>query len=184
MKNFMKIVLSGPIGSGKTTVGKMLSKHYNCEFSSAGSIARKEAERLGISIQEFQEKLIGTGDFDLNLDKLVNLWASQRESFVLDYRLGFKFLPSAISIFLDVLPIEAATRILKQRRNYEFKEDDSIESIMDSIVKRDKLVQERLILLYAVDYLDKNNYDFIIDVNSLSLDNVVKNIVEIIDLNT
>ncbi|MEM5874399.1 MAG: nucleoside monophosphate kinase [Candidatus Aenigmatarchaeota archaeon] len=50
----MKILIMGPHGSGKTTLGKMLSQHYNIPFISSGEILR-EYSKFDENIKRFLE---------------------------------------------------------------------------------------------------------------------------------
>lgn len=53
----MFILITGPPLSGKTTLKNDLEKNYNVPGIALGDLARSEAETLGITAQEFGEKV-------------------------------------------------------------------------------------------------------------------------------
>ena len=54
----MHLTLTGDLGSGKSTVAKLLLERLGLTYYSTGSILRKMAEENGISILEMNERLI------------------------------------------------------------------------------------------------------------------------------
>ena len=51
-----KITLSGFAGTGKSTVGKILGDKLGYEFVSVGDFSRDYAQKMGLTINEFQKK--------------------------------------------------------------------------------------------------------------------------------
>ena len=50
---YFKISIAGDLGSGKSTVAKILSKKFGAEIVSGGKIQRELASKMGITIEEF-----------------------------------------------------------------------------------------------------------------------------------
>ena len=68
----MLITIGGKAGSGKGTVSKLLAEQLGYEIISIGSLKRKIAEEMGISISEFN--LLGENpenqkEFDLKYEE-------------------------------------------------------------------------------------------------------------------
>jgi len=59
LKNYvrgkMRITISGPPGSGKGTVSKILAKHYHLKFYSVGDLRREAARKKGMTIEKFNK---------------------------------------------------------------------------------------------------------------------------------
>ena len=51
----MRFSITGHLGSGKSTICKLLNKDYNFEQISAGSIMREMATKRGVSLLDFQK---------------------------------------------------------------------------------------------------------------------------------
>lgn len=68
----MLITLGGKAGSGKGTVSKLLADKLGYEIISIGSLRRKFAEEMGLSIYEFNllgEKPENQKEFDLKYEE-------------------------------------------------------------------------------------------------------------------
>ena len=51
----MKITISGTPGSGKSTIGKLVSKKLKLKYYDVGNMRRKMAKDMGLTIQEFNK---------------------------------------------------------------------------------------------------------------------------------
>ena len=49
----MRITISGPPGSGKTTVCKLLAERLHCDCLISGTVFREMAKKQGLSLSEF-----------------------------------------------------------------------------------------------------------------------------------
>jgi deoxyadenosine/deoxycytidine kinase len=57
MTNPFVIVIAGPTGVGKTTLSKMLSKHFNCTTLSEDDIAKEIFPNVYKDIEDYPDKL-------------------------------------------------------------------------------------------------------------------------------
>lgn len=99
-----------------------------------------------------------------------------KNNFVIDGRLTAYFLPFAdLKVFLDCKDEVRAERIFGDKREGETSQhiDDSIEKIK----QREQSERKRYKKLYNVDYYDKKLYDLIIDTTSLSISEVLEEII-------
>ena len=75
----MIVVVSGPPGSGKTTLAKKISEKYNYEYVSTGAIFREIARTLNVDVvtlNKMAEKELG---IDIKVDsKILDYLARDR----------------------------------------------------------------------------------------------------------
>ena len=115
----VKITITGEIGSGKTTVGKILAKRIDCDFLSVGSLRREIAKEKGLTIQELNK--IGeteTWTDEIADQKQIEL-GKRSSNFVIEGRLSWHFIPNSFKIFLDITKEEGAKRIIIEKRDSE-----------------------------------------------------------------
>ena len=88
----MTITISGPPGSGKTTVGKLLAKKLDYEFISTGMVFRQMAQEKSISLAEFGEMALKDHEIDKELDARIISLARDKKKLVLEGRLAAHML--------------------------------------------------------------------------------------------
>lgn len=154
-----KITLSGCVGSGKTTIGKLLATKLQYDFISIGNKTRQFAETNGMTITEFQEKCLSNPEMDRKIDLEFSSECNIAENIVIDYRLGFKFVKNAFHIFLKVSEETAIARLKAANREKE---------TFETISQRNDFFKNQFINAYGVDYTMPKNYDLIVDVEQFS----------------
>lgn len=161
------ITISGLAGTGKSTVGKLLSEALDYSFVSVGNFSRELAkEDYGMTINEFQVLLSEKPELDNVIDNRFKSYCNSADSLVIDYRLGFHFVKNAFHILLTVSDDIAFNRIASSKRN-----DEDYSKV--AIQKRNKQMKERFIENYGVDFTDATNYDLIIDTSFSSPEEIV-----------
>lgn len=140
----MQITITGDAGSGKTTVGKMLAKKLNYQFYSLGQLARKQAKRRKITLQQWNELCKKNPAFDKIIDSQQQKLA-KKDKIVIDSRLGWKYLPKSYKIYLKTNINTAAKRILSDRKKGKRKEEkaDTLKQVVKELKQRENL-QKRL----------------------------------------
>lgn len=175
MKN-VKITLSGNAGSGKSTIGKILSEELRVTFLSVGEICRKKATSLEMDINQFQEFLKSNPNFDKYMDRHIVEYAKFHREYVLDYRLGFHFLPESFKVLLKVNEETSLNRVAKRSgRDEDFSKQTATEKIL-LIRNRNELMRRRFINTYGADFNDENNYDLVIDTDTSTPPEIVETI--------
>ncbi|MBU3662233.1 MAG: hypothetical protein FGM41_03425 [Bacteroidetes bacterium] len=169
----VRIVLGGPAGSGKTSVGKLLAKKLGTEFYSMGNISREKAKILGMTLSEYQTFMDSNPAIERQDDNDFCKEIQNRDSFVLDYRMGFHFLEQTKCIYLDIDSNIAASRVKDRAGNGEHFRDKPISEIANDLIKRNNILKERYLKLYGADCNKPSNYDIYIITDNLSIEQVV-----------
>ncbi len=120
---------------------------------------------------------------DPGIDKELDDWQKKMEKkkdeeFVLDSRLGFHFIPSAMKIFLKAELNARAQRIFNRIRLTE--ENTTLKKTMENIKRRQTLDRHRYIEKYGVDYLDFSKYDLVLDTTKMKPEQVAEKIIEFV----
>lgn len=149
-----KITLSGEVGSGKSSTGRILAKLLGYSFESLGNNARAKAEEMGLSIVDFQQHCQKNPDFDKNLDTDFAAECNDLTGAVIDFRMGFKFINKGLHIFLGVGIEEAERRI---------KHDLRVGENTSTIGQRNNSFRKQFIQNYGEDYTSPSHYDLVID---------------------
>lgn len=168
-----KISLSGLAGSGKSTVGKLLAEKLGWKFISVGEFSRKFAlDNFGMDINEFQTYCKENPEMDKYIDENFANYIKSTSNLIVDYRLAYHFIKDCFHIYLDVSESVAIQRICNgQGREFELqKYEDKVQVIKE----RNKQMRQRFIELYQTDFLDKNNYKLVVQVDNINVNQIVE----------
>ena len=174
----MIITLGGKAGSGKGTTAKLLAEALKYEIISIGSLKRKIAEEMDLSIHEFNllgEKPENQQEFDLKYEEYQKS-LNPESKIILDSRLGFLCQPQAFKVFLDIRDEVASERIRKDKRTTDNFE--SPEQALEITKKRNADDRNRFLSLYNVDLRDNENYDLKIDTSDKTPEEVAQLIID------
>lgn len=159
----MIITISGDIGSGKSTTGKLLKEKLNYNYLSTGAIQRQIAQEMGLTTLELNKLTESRKDIDDRIDGYTQALNYATENFVVDSRLAWHFIPSSYKVFLLCDEKIAAERISKDRNRKSDEENRAVRFLIEKIKERRKSEKERFKRIYHVDFEDLSNYDQIID---------------------
>jgi len=171
----MKITISGIVGSGKSTVSKMVAKKLGLQNFSVGGIMRQMAIERGVSLQELTEIAKHDKEIDFELDKRQRD-LNNNEDFVMDSRLGFYFIPDSFKVFLRVDLQEAAKRIYGDNRSEENYAD--VEECLSFLKKRVESENIRYKKFYNIEFPSEESFDLIIDTTNKMPEEVVDEILK------
>ncbi len=158
---YVKIALAGDLGSGKSTVGKILAKMFAAECYSTGTIQRQIAEEMGMTTLELNKYSESHPEIDFKIDDGLRALNDVNKNLIIDSRMAWHFIPAAFAVYLQVEPLLAAKRILADGRMVE--KFASVEEAMQSILHRRESEVLRYKTLYQVDIQNLKNYDCVID---------------------
>ena len=162
----MIITISGIAGSGKSTVAVELAKALGLKHYSIGSLMREMAKEKGMSLLELGKLAEKDPVIDKALDEKQIELGREKDNFVIDSRLGWFFIPNSIKIFFSISMKEAARRVyrdtIKNLRRDE-RENTSVKQTLANMKKRQVSETKRYKQLYGVNYLDKKNFDIVVN---------------------
>ena len=169
-----KVTISGPPGSGKSTVAALLAKRLHVDLISAGQMFRAMAHEAGASLTEFSHLAEQDWEIDRELDSHMLQLLLQKEKGVFDGRLvgylAHKNGIGALKIYLDAQRKVRIRRIMNREKN-------DYETVEREITERERSEQMRYRSIYGVDSNDRSFFDLIIDSSSLTPEEIVQQIV-------
>ncbi len=161
----MHITLTGNLGSGKSTVSRILEAKYGFEIFSTGKVIRSIADDLGISVLEMNELMSKDPQYDHMIDdKTASISRENPDKAILfDSRLAWNFVAKSFKVFLSVDLGEAARRVYADASRGEVEtykdEADAKTQLAARAANEDKRYEE----LYGIHYFDFRNYNLVLD---------------------
>ncbi|MCL4328804.1 MAG: cytidylate kinase family protein [Candidatus Thermoplasmatota archaeon] len=161
----MRITISGPIGSGKSTVGKLVAEKLKFTFFSGGEIFRMSARKAGLSLEEFGRRAETDPSIDREQDRIQVEIISQHSDIVFESRLA-GWLASenkidAVKIYLDASLEERVRRVSS-------REGGKYEGEAGAINRREESELKRYNSYYGVNFKEWGGYDLKIDTTEMS----------------
>ncbi|MHA1931469.1 MAG: (d)CMP kinase [Promethearchaeota archaeon] len=163
----MILTISGLHGTGKSTVGKMISQKLGIRYYSTGQAFRDLAKEKNFTLEEFTDFVEKNPDVDKKLDdKIIEI--ALKGNVIIDSQLSAYILES-IADFKILLTCSLETRVnrMAERDNSLYKEK------LNETLIREKSELARFNKLYDIDLTDrlkiKNLYNLIIDTTELTI---------------
>ena len=157
-----KITLTGDLGSGKSTVSRLLCDHTGFEYISTGKVQRQLAQALGLDTLEMNRRADTDPSIDEQIDGIFVALGHDPKGYVIDSRMAWFFLPDSFKVFLKTDVHVAVQRIVNDpdRNSEQYK---TIEEAVQKILARKASENARFLAKYGADCSDLNNFDLVID---------------------
>ncbi|MCS4541567.1 MAG: AAA family ATPase [Euryarchaeota archaeon] len=151
------IAISGPAGSGKTTVAKTIAEKFKLQYVSAGEIFRQMASGQNLSLLKFSELAENEPNIDREIDRR-QIELAKKGNVVLEGRLSGWMVRDIAHLRVCLkAPLEVRAKRIAQR------EKRSYEEVLNETKIRDKSEAKRYKEIYGVEVDNLNIYDLVID---------------------
>ena len=171
----MRITISGPPGSGKSTACSKLSEKLGLEAVIFGKIFRELAAEKNLTLSELGAIAEKDPSIDEMIDSRILDIARANEDIILESRLSAYMCARngipALKIYLDASPDVRMARI-------GLREGETEEEARAKTIDRQRSEAKRYKMYYDIDIEDLSVYDLIVNTDELDPDQVVEKILE------
>ena len=169
------VTISGPPGSGTSTLVSKLSESLGWESINGGEVFREEASKRSLSVEELSEKAKEDLEVDRELDKLLQSRMSSEDCpEIVESRLSgwwaHKNDIDCLRVWVQVSDHERAMRIKK-------REGGSFDECLARSRQRQSDDMDRYRELYGINLDDMSPYNLIIDADEKDEDEVFEIVV-------
>jgi cytidylate kinase len=153
----MKVTISGPPGSGTTSLAQYLAPKHGFDLISAGEVFRNLAKERGLTLAEFSS----VAENDLTIDALIDVRqkeiASHKDNIIVEGRLSGWMVDNAdLRIWLTAPMSCRAKRIAQRDGGDEY-------SARELTIVREESERTRYLNYYKIDINDLSPYHLVID---------------------
>ncbi len=160
----MHITITGNLGSGKSTICKILNEKYKFEIYSTGKVQRDLAEQMKMTTLELNQLMRSDRKYDTMIDDATTRISREKrdENIIFDSRLAWHFVEHSFKVFVSVSLEVAACRVMNDTRG-AVETYHSQEEAKQLLTARAATEMDRYKDIYKLNYMDFSNYNLIID---------------------
>ncbi|AEA46971.1 (d)CMP kinase [Archaeoglobus veneficus] len=163
----MKITISGPPGSGTSTVAKIVASRLGFKLISAGEIFRQLARERGCTLEEFSKIADENEEIDIYIDRTQKEIAEKEDNIVVEGRLSGWMVEDALKVLIYADEETRFARIAK-------REKKSIEQVRHETRKREEYERRRYRKYYGIDIDDWSIYHLVINSACFSAETIAE----------
>jgi len=171
----MCITISGPPGSGTSTVAGLLAARLGVQYANAGMFFRQIACEQGLSLAELGRRAERDSRIDREVDRRTLKRANAEAGSVLEGRMAGWVLHRAgvpsFKVWLDANE-EVRARRIAGRENMPF------DPVLSEMVEREQSERRRYREIYDVEIGDLSPYDVVLRTDDLSPADIVERVIE------
>ena len=150
------VAVAGPHGSGRSTQARLIAERYGLRYMSAGTLFRKRAAELGLSLEEMSKRALEDPDLDGYLDSRTRE-ESRRGGVVIDATLsGWMAEGANLRLYL-ACPLGKRVRRIAEREGRVLAEVEAETRFREDCERR------RFREYYGVDVDDLSVYDLVVN---------------------
>lgn len=175
----MHITMTGNLGSGKSTIAKLIQESYGFDIYSTGRIQRDLAKKLGKTTLEMNHLMCNDPKYDNMIDEATTRTAKENmdKDIIFDSRLAWNFVEESFKVFVSVGLDAAAKRVFNDSRG-SVEQYLSLEEARDKLKARAETENLRFKQMYQLEYFNFSNYNLIVDSTFNSSEEIAKIIVD------
>jgi len=175
----MHITITGNLGSGKSTICRLMSDKYGFEVYSTGKIQRELARQMNMTTLELNQLMCSDKKYDNMIDdETARISRENRDKdIIFDSRLAWHFVEYSFKVFVSVSLDVAAERVMKDQRG-NVESYSSPEEARKLLAERAATERKRYKEIYNLNYMDFSNYNLVIDSTFSSPDLIARIIYE------
>lgn len=174
-----KISLAGDLGSGKSTVSKILIDRLGAEYYSTGAIVRSIANKRGMSVVELNVYMETHPEIDHEIDDGLKALSEIDKLLIIDSRMAWHFTEGTFKVYLSADPETSALRIMNANRVGEHS--STLEDTVKETKARRESEKKRYMTQYGVDIKNLLNYSLVVDTSHATPEEVAEKIISEFD---
>ncbi len=167
------ILISGPHGSGKTTVARAIARRLGLRYLSSGEIFRRKAEEMGMDLIEFTKYVEKNPEIDYEIDNITKR-EIRKGDVVFDSQLAYFFAKEIVDPSIIKISIMIYASFDERVRRLMKREGISYEEASEEITVRERSEQKRFKKLYGVDLWNLDDFDVVINTSQMDKDDAIE----------
>lgn len=160
----MHITITGNLGSGKSTICRILNEKYQFEIYSTGKVQRELASQMNMTTLELNQLMCSDKKYDNMIDDATARISRENrdKNIIFDSRLAWHFVEFSFKVFVSVSLEVAAARVMNDQRG-SVERYSSLEEAKKLLAERAATERVRYKDIYNLNYMDFSNYNLVID---------------------